>query len=153
MYLPINSLGYPRIKKLQRDNLWHAYNMPINFYSERFESTTSGSFRLSLVRAVILLQVWSLSEVILFSQAFPSCVFQNGSSWLICPFLKNLPYFYKTTNYFSILNMGGETYTWRCQIQLEFSHFKGPTKTLDLYLLSFNIIECPSGSKSSNLKY
>ena len=33
LYLPINSLGYPRIKKLRRDNLWHAYNMPINFYS------------------------------------------------------------------------------------------------------------------------
>ena len=28
--MPINSLGYPCIKKLQRDNLWHAYNMPIN---------------------------------------------------------------------------------------------------------------------------
>ena len=33
LYLPINSLGYPRKKKLQRDNLWHAYNEPINFYS------------------------------------------------------------------------------------------------------------------------
>ena len=34
MYLPINSLGYPQIKKLQRDNLWHAYNEPINIDSE-----------------------------------------------------------------------------------------------------------------------
>ena len=33
MYMPINSLGYSCIKKLQRDNLWHAYNEPINFYS------------------------------------------------------------------------------------------------------------------------
>ena len=33
LYLPINSIGYPRIKKLQRDNLWHAYNEPINIYS------------------------------------------------------------------------------------------------------------------------
>ena len=31
--MPINSLGYSCIKKLQRDNLWHAYNEPINFYS------------------------------------------------------------------------------------------------------------------------
>ena len=30
MYMPINALGYPCIKKLQRDNLLHAYNMPIN---------------------------------------------------------------------------------------------------------------------------
>ena len=28
--MPINSLGYPYIKKLQRDNLLHAYNMPID---------------------------------------------------------------------------------------------------------------------------
>ena len=34
MYMTINPLGYSCIKKLQRDNLWHAYNMPINFYSE-----------------------------------------------------------------------------------------------------------------------
>ena len=33
LYLPINSIGYPRIKKLQRDNLLHAYNEPINIYS------------------------------------------------------------------------------------------------------------------------
>ena len=33
MYEPINPLGYSCIKKLQRDNLWHAYNEPINFYS------------------------------------------------------------------------------------------------------------------------
>ena len=33
MYMPINPLGYSCIKKLQRDNLWHAYNEPINFYS------------------------------------------------------------------------------------------------------------------------
>ena len=33
MYVPINPLGYSCIKKLQRDNLWHAYNEPINFYS------------------------------------------------------------------------------------------------------------------------
>ena len=31
--MPINPLGYSCIKKLQRDNLWHAYNEPINFYS------------------------------------------------------------------------------------------------------------------------
>ena len=31
--MPINHLGYSCIKKLQRDNLWHAYNEPINFYS------------------------------------------------------------------------------------------------------------------------
>ena len=31
--MPINSLGYSCIKKLQRDNLWPAYNEPINFYS------------------------------------------------------------------------------------------------------------------------
>ena len=35
MYMPINSLGYSCIKKLQKDNLWHAYNEPINFYSEQ----------------------------------------------------------------------------------------------------------------------
>ena len=35
LYLPINSIGYPRIKKLQRDNLWHAYNEPMNIYSVR----------------------------------------------------------------------------------------------------------------------
>ena len=34
MYMPINSLGYSCIKKLQRDNLLHAYNEPINLYSE-----------------------------------------------------------------------------------------------------------------------
>ena len=28
--MPINSLGYPCIKELQRDNLLYAYNMPIN---------------------------------------------------------------------------------------------------------------------------
>ena len=33
MYMPINPLGYSCIKKLQRDNLWHAYNEPINIYS------------------------------------------------------------------------------------------------------------------------
>ena len=33
MYMPINPLGYSCIKKLQRDNLWHAYNELINFYS------------------------------------------------------------------------------------------------------------------------
>ena len=33
MYMPINPLGYSCIKKLQRNNLWHAYNEPINFYS------------------------------------------------------------------------------------------------------------------------
>ena len=33
MYMPINPLSYSCIKKLQRDNLWHAYNEPINFYS------------------------------------------------------------------------------------------------------------------------
>ena len=33
MYEPINPLGYSCIKKLQRDNLWHAYNEPINIYS------------------------------------------------------------------------------------------------------------------------
>ena len=31
--MPINPLGYSCIKKLQRDNLWHAYNEPMNFYS------------------------------------------------------------------------------------------------------------------------
>ena len=36
MYVPINSLGYSCIKKLQRDNLWHAYNEAINFYSADF---------------------------------------------------------------------------------------------------------------------
>ena len=36
--MPINSLGYSCIKKLQRDNLWHAYNEPINFYSVVTES-------------------------------------------------------------------------------------------------------------------
>ena len=34
--MPINPLGYSCIKKLQRDNLWHAYNEPINFYSVDF---------------------------------------------------------------------------------------------------------------------
>ena len=29
----MNPLGYSCIKKLQRDNLWHAYNEPINIYS------------------------------------------------------------------------------------------------------------------------
>ena len=33
MYMPINPLGYPCIKILQRDNLLHAYNEPINIYS------------------------------------------------------------------------------------------------------------------------
>ena len=33
MYVPINPLGYSCIKKLQRDNLLHAYNEPINIYS------------------------------------------------------------------------------------------------------------------------
>ena len=33
MYMPINPLGYYCIKKLQRDNLLHAYNEPINIYS------------------------------------------------------------------------------------------------------------------------
>ena len=33
MYVPINLLGYSCIKKLQSDNLWHAYNEPINIYS------------------------------------------------------------------------------------------------------------------------
>ena len=33
MYMPINPLGYSCIKKLQRDNLLHAYNEPINIYS------------------------------------------------------------------------------------------------------------------------
>ena len=33
MYMPIDPLGYSCIKKLQRDNLWHAYNEPINIYS------------------------------------------------------------------------------------------------------------------------
>ena len=34
--MPINPLGYSCIKELQRDNLWHAYNMPINFYSGQY---------------------------------------------------------------------------------------------------------------------
>ena len=34
MYVPINPLGYSCIKKLQRDKLLHAYNEPINIYSE-----------------------------------------------------------------------------------------------------------------------
>ena len=34
MYMPINPLGYSCIKRLQRDNLLHAYNKPINIYSE-----------------------------------------------------------------------------------------------------------------------
>ena len=43
MYMPINPLGYSCIKKLQRDNLWHAYNEPINFYSEwDFDVSTLG---------------------------------------------------------------------------------------------------------------
>ena len=33
MYMPINPLGYSCIKKIQRDNLLHAYNEPINIYS------------------------------------------------------------------------------------------------------------------------
>ena len=33
MYMPINPIGYSCIKKLQRDNLLHAYNEPINIYS------------------------------------------------------------------------------------------------------------------------
>ena len=33
MHMPINSLGYSCEKKLQRDNLWHTYNEPINIYS------------------------------------------------------------------------------------------------------------------------
>ena len=33
MYMPINPLGYSCVKKLQRDNLLHAYNEPINIYS------------------------------------------------------------------------------------------------------------------------
>ena len=36
--MPINSLGYSCIKKLKRDNLWHAYNEPINFYSVHLEN-------------------------------------------------------------------------------------------------------------------
>ena len=31
--MPINPLGYSCIKELQRDNLLHAYNEPINIYS------------------------------------------------------------------------------------------------------------------------
>ena len=31
--MPINPLGYSCTKKLQRDNLLHAYNEPINTYS------------------------------------------------------------------------------------------------------------------------
>ena len=38
MYMPINPLGYSCIKKIQRDNLWHAYNEPINFYSVKYIS-------------------------------------------------------------------------------------------------------------------
>ena len=34
MYVPINPLGYSCIKELQRDNLLHAYNEPIDIYSE-----------------------------------------------------------------------------------------------------------------------
>ena len=33
MYMPKNPLGYSCIKKLQKDNLLHAYNEPINIYS------------------------------------------------------------------------------------------------------------------------
>ena len=33
MCMPINPLGHSCIKKLQRDNLLHAYNEPINVYS------------------------------------------------------------------------------------------------------------------------
>ena len=36
LYLPINSFGDPHIKRLQRDNLWHAYNEPIHFYSVEY---------------------------------------------------------------------------------------------------------------------
>ena len=33
MYMLINHLGYSCMKKIQRDNLLHAYNEPINIYS------------------------------------------------------------------------------------------------------------------------
>ena len=49
--MPINPLGYSCMKKLQRDNLLHAYNEPINIYSatldqmhaQQEESATSKS--------------------------------------------------------------------------------------------------------------
>ena len=45
MYVPINPLGYSCIKKLQRDNLWHAYNEPINIYSVCSTRTTLNFFQ------------------------------------------------------------------------------------------------------------
>ena len=64
--MPINPLGYSCIKKLQRDNLWHAYNEPINFYSADkmcigeancFSERNSG--RDTISRSGLWLEFWS----------------------------------------------------------------------------------------------
>ena len=51
--MPINLLDYSCIKKLQRDNLLHAYNEPMNIYSVVLQSAAATAIYLSTyMRAV-----------------------------------------------------------------------------------------------------
>ena len=65
MYVPINPLGYSCIKKLQRDNLLHAYNEPINIYSEGSQelnqfSVVSGITNMTLEAVNLLVKLDTL---------------------------------------------------------------------------------------------
>ena len=75
MYMPINPLGYSCIKKLQRDNLWHAYNEPINFYSvsNKFRTTYVG-YRYSCPDEYILNLVHVDTAVLIVSHDNPGWV-------------------------------------------------------------------------------
>ena len=64
MYMPINPLGYSCIKKLQKDNLWHAYNEPIHFYSvhQKCVSSLKALFNPHFTKS----KAWSVYEHIIY---------------------------------------------------------------------------------------
>ena len=64
MYVPINPLGYCCIKELQRDNLLHAYNEPINIYSVVIVYSTGGD---TVVPAAMLPPITQFSQLHYFN--------------------------------------------------------------------------------------
>jgi hypothetical protein len=60
--MPINPLGYSCIKKLQMDNLLHAYNEPINIYSVLFSFGTFDSFLAGIVKNQVYGACYSFTQ-------------------------------------------------------------------------------------------
>ena len=136
MYMPINSLGYSCIKKLQRDNLLHAYNEPKNIYSECISTKEKLRAYFSDLYFDLKLMFIFLTHLIhSFLFSFPDIINRGYLDffWCVSPI------------YFDI-------YTFHCHIRIE----NNVPQTWSLWPYSFlcrRFITMGSGMYSANTKY